>query len=147
MDELTTSIVGIDFPNPDKSKSNRRMEIMLCAAGDPVELRPEPTNEFDSNAIAVWSERGVQMGYISAERAPLIGKRMQGDDVAAVFQGLVHSGAYIRLRFGGGLPTLPPAPAEPQRAPPAPRSMGARPRRLFDPHAFYPDEEGPQFGA
>ena len=26
MDELTTSIVGIDFPNDDKSKSNRRME-------------------------------------------------------------------------------------------------------------------------
>jgi len=42
MDELTTSIVGIDFPNEDKSKSNRRMESMLCAPGDVVELRLEP---------------------------------------------------------------------------------------------------------
>ena len=147
MDELTTSIVGIDFPNDDKSKSNRRMEIMLCAPGDPVELRPEPTNEHDANAIAVWSERGVQMGYVSAERAPLIGKRMQGDEVAAVFQGFVHTGAYIRLRFGGGLPTLPPVPVQPQRAPPAPRSMRPGPRPVFDPHAFYPDEEGPEWGA
>ncbi len=147
MDELTTSIVGIDFPNDDKSRSNRRMEIMLCAPGDPVELRPEPTNEFDSNAIAVWSERGVQMGYISAERAPLIGKRMQGDDVVAIFQVLHWNEAYIRIRFGGGLPTLPAAPAEPQRARPAPRPMRAGPRPVFDPHAFYPDEEGPEFGA
>ncbi len=147
MDELTTSIVGIDFPNEDKSKSNRRMEIMLCAPGDPVELRPEPTNPYDSHAIAVWSERGVQMGYVSAERAPLIGKRMQADAVAAVFQGLVNTGAYIRLRFGGGLPTLPAVPADPQRAPPAPRSMRARPRLVLDPHAFYPDEEGPELGA
>ncbi|MEG3165520.1 HIRAN domain-containing protein [Sphingomonas sp. PB2P19] len=147
MDELTTSIVGIDFPHPDKSQSNRRMEIMLCAPGDPVELRPETKNEHDSNAISVWSERGVQIGYISAERAPLFGKRMQVGEVAAVFQGLVHSGAYIRLRFGGGLRTLPPARVEQQRAPPAPRSMRAGTRPVFDPHAFYPDEEGPEFGA
>ncbi|WP_380786345.1 HIRAN domain-containing protein [Sphingomonas sp. R86521] len=117
MGELATSTVGIDFSNPDKSKSNRRLEIMLCAPGGPVDLRPEPNNEFDSNAIAVWSDRGVQMGYVSAERVPLIGKRMQLDEVAAVFEGLAHSGTYIRLRFEGGLPILLPAPAEPQRAP------------------------------
>jgi hypothetical protein len=146
-DELTTSIVGIDFPNPDKSASNRRMEIMLCAPGDPVELRLEPTNQHDANAIGIWSERGVQMGYVSAERAPWIGKRMQEDEVAAVFQGLVQSGAYVRIRFGGGLPTLPPAPVEPPRAPPAPRPMRAAPRPVHDPHAFYPDEDGPEFGA
>lgn len=57
-DELTTSIVGIDFPSEDKSKSNRRMECMLCAPGDLVELRPEPKNPYDENAIAIWSERG-----------------------------------------------------------------------------------------
>jgi hypothetical protein len=92
MDELTTSIVGIDFPNEDKSKSNRRMECMLCAPGDPVELRTEPKNPFDSNAVAIWSERGVQLGYVSAERAPLIGKRMGQDEVNAVFQAIHGSG-------------------------------------------------------
>jgi hypothetical protein len=30
VEELTTSIAGIDFSSDDKSKSNRRMECMLC---------------------------------------------------------------------------------------------------------------------
>ncbi|WP_165911546.1 hypothetical protein [Sphingomonas sp. PP-CC-3A-396] len=47
MAELTTSIVGIDFPNEDASKSNRRMECMICVLGDLVELRLEPKNLFD----------------------------------------------------------------------------------------------------
>ena len=34
IDELTTSIVGIDFPKEDKPKRNRRMECMLCAPGE-----------------------------------------------------------------------------------------------------------------
>jgi len=75
MNDLTTSIVGIDFPNEDKSKSNRRMECMICAPGDVVELRLEPTNPYDDNAVAIFSERGVQLGYVSAERAPLINAR------------------------------------------------------------------------
>jgi hypothetical protein len=76
MDELTTSIVGIDFPNEDKSKSNRRMECMICAPGDAVELRLKPANPYDEHAVAIFSERGTQLGYVSAARAPLIGKRM-----------------------------------------------------------------------
>jgi hypothetical protein len=146
MDELTTSIVGINFPNEDKSKSNRRMECMLCAPGDPVELRPESKNPFDANAVAIWSERGVQLGYVSAERAPLISKRLGQDEVNAVFQAIHGSGAYIRIRFGGGLPTLPdPVPDVPRREPP--RQMCPATRPVYDPHAFYPDEEGPEFGA
>jgi hypothetical protein len=119
---------------------------MLCAPGDRVELRPEPKNPFDSNAVAIWSERGVQLGYVSAERAPLIGKRMGQDEVNAVFQAIHGSGAYIRIRFGGGLPTLPdPVPDVPRREPP--RQMRPAQRPVYDPHAFYPDEEGPEFGA
>ena len=139
MDELTTSIVGIDFPNTDKSRSNRRMEILLCAPGDRVTLRREPKNPHDPNAVGVWSERDIQMGYISAERAPLIGQRMQADETVAVFQAMHGGGAYIRIRFGGGDPTLPPPVADAGRraAPPAPdRSDG-----------FYPDEDGPEWGA
>jgi hypothetical protein len=88
LDELTTSIVGIDFPNEDKSKSNRRMECMLCAPGDAVELRLEPTNPYDENAVAIFSERGTQLGYVSAERAPLIGKRMKEGETIAVLQAM-----------------------------------------------------------
>lgn len=132
MDELTLSIVGIDFPNPDKSGSSRRMEIMMCHPGDSVELRPEPRNTFDSNAIAVWSERGVQIGYLTAERAPFVGKRMQSEEMVAVFQALQGNAAYVRVRFGGGRPTLPPIASSAEARPAEP---------------FYPDEEGPEWGA
>ncbi len=118
MEELTTSIVGIDFPNEDKSKSNRREEIMLCAPGDPVELRPEPKNPYDSNAIAVWSERGVQMGYISAERTPLVGKRVQVNEAAAVFQGLSIPEPISGSGSGAGCPPGPlPQPNRSSRHP------------------------------
>lgn len=60
MDELTTFIAGIDFPNEDKSKSNRRMECMLCAPGDAVKLRLEPSTPYDENAVAIFSERGLR---------------------------------------------------------------------------------------
>jgi len=43
------------------------MECMLCAPGDVVELRLEPTNPYDENAVAIFSERGTQLGYVSAD--------------------------------------------------------------------------------
>jgi hypothetical protein len=134
MDELTIMIVGIDFPNADKSRSNRRMEIMMCHRGDRVELRREPRNAFDGNAVGVWSERGVQLGYVGAERAPLISKRMQHDDTVAIFQGLQGGAAYIRIRFGGGAPTLPLVSTAPTR-------------NAASPPDIYPDDDGPEWGA
>jgi hypothetical protein len=145
MNDLTTSIVGIYFPDEDESKSNRRMECMLCAPGDAVELRLEPTNPYDENAVAIFSERGTQLGYVSAERAPLIGKRMKEGETIAVFQAMHGSGAYIRVRFGGGVPTLPdPVPDVPKR-PPARQARPAQ-RPLFDPHAFTLMRKGRSLG-
>ena len=74
---------------------------------DVVELRLEPSNPFDANAVAIFSDRGTQLGNVSAERARLIGKRMKEDDATAAFQSMHGNGAYIRIRFGDGLPTLP----------------------------------------
>lgn len=103
---LSLAVVGADYPN--KRGPGRRFEIALCRPGDPVELRPEPKNPADRNAIAVYSERGVQLGYLTAERAPLIGKYMRdGHDVTAVFQAAVSFGAYIRVAFDGAAPELP----------------------------------------
>lgn len=133
MDELTLAVVGIDFPNEDKARSNRRFELLASAIGDPVSLRPEPRNRHDANAVAVFSARDVQVGYLSAERAPLIGMRIRrGEQVRAVFQGITGSVAYIRVRFGGGAPTLPSI-AE------------ARPEQVED--GFYADPDGPDWGA
>lgn len=144
MQELTLAVVGIDFPNADGS--NRRSEAMMTLPGDPVELVPEPKNSHDSNAVAVIGPHGVQLGYINAERAPYIGGKMnRGEDVAAIFQGIDGGSAFIRVRFGGGAPTLPPVSSKP----PAPERPARLPRQSepYDPHAFYPDEEGPEWGA
>ncbi|WP_440978282.1 HIRAN domain-containing protein [Sphingomonas pseudosanguinis] len=135
MDEMTLAVVGIDFPNEDKARSNRRFEWLASAIGDPVTLQPEPRNRHDPNAIAVFSARGVQGGYLSAERAPLVGARIRrGEEVQAVFQGLDKAVAYIRVRFGGGAPTLPVSK-------PAPTGRGD------GNDDFYPDAEGPDWGA
>ena len=115
MVELSLAVVGIDFPNRDGS--NRRFELLQCNPGDLVSLRPEPRNPHDRFAVAVLSMRGHQLGYLTAERAPWIGGRLRaGEEVAAIFQGVSGSAAYIRVAFGGGTPTLPVARVLPPAA-------------------------------
>ena len=105
--ELTLAVVGIDYANKDGT--SRRFELEICQPGEPVELRPEPKNKHDALAVAVLSARGWQLGYITAERCGWIGAKINaGEEVAAIFQGMVGRAAYIRVRFGGGAPTLPP---------------------------------------
>lgn len=137
--ELSLAVVGIGYDNDKKAKGDRRFEMLLCGPGDPIELRLEPKNKHDENAVAVFTERGTQLGYLTAERAPWIGAKIRaGEDYVAVFQQPGVSAAVIRVRFGGGAPTLPP-----------PRP----PRQSFDESGhppdedFYPDPEGSDWGA
>lgn len=129
--QMSLAVVGVRHLNEDKSKSNRQFEIALCAPGDPVELRPEPKNKHDEHAIAVFSERGIQLGYLTAERAPRIGALIrQGRGVTTVFQGPARHGAWIRAAFDGEMPIVPAASA------PAP---AAEPEAQPEPD-WYPDE-------
>ena len=128
--ELTLAVVGIQYPNADGS--NRRFEIELCAPGDPIHLLREPANKHDEYAVAVFSQRGQQIGYLLAERAPWIGAKLSaGEEYHAIFQGLVGVAAYVRVRFGGGVPTLPPARSTP----------------TVECDDFQPDPDGPEWGA
>lgn len=103
---LTLSIVGTAFPN--KKGPDRKFELAICQPGEPIELRPEPKNPADPRAIAVYSCRGIQLGYLTAERAPRIGQLInQGMQVAAIFQELTKWGALIRAAFDGEMPRLP----------------------------------------
>jgi HIRAN domain len=130
--ELSLAVVGLDFLNGDKAKSNRRFEMALCRPGEPVELRPEPKNKHDERAVAVFSERGIQLGNLTAERCGWIGGKLAaGEEVIAVFQEATAAAAIIRVRFGGAAPTLP------QRK--------HRPAPDFD--DFQPDPDGPEWGA
>jgi len=142
MQELTLAVVGIDFPNTDGS--NRRSEAMMTLTGEPVALRPEPKNKHDSNAIAVVSPRGVQIGYLNAERAPYIGGRMsRGEEYEAIFQGVDGASAFIRIRFGGGRPTLPSVTQD------ASQALATKSHQTWAPEsdAFYPDDKGDPWGA
>ena len=136
MKELTLAIVGIDFPNNDRARSNRRSELLLLSPGAPMTLLPEPRNPVDPHAVAVFSPSGLQVGYLSAERAPLIGARIRaGDEVIAILQGVSGGAGYLRVRIGGGVPTLPLMSGQGEAA------AGAG-----EPD-FWPDPDGPEFGA
>ncbi|WP_298290336.1 HIRAN domain-containing protein [Novosphingobium sp.] len=135
---LSLAIVGADFPNDDKSGSNRRFEIALCKPGDVVHLVPEPTNNADPNAVAVFSERGIQIGYISAERCGRIGAIIRdGRDFSAVFQQAAPYGCVIRIAFDGQAPVVDlnakPIPRRPELA------EGADPDFGFEPDPEWPD--------
>lgn len=106
--QQSLAVVGADYPN--KRGPGRRFEIALCAPGEPIELRPEPKNPADERAVAVFSCRGIQIGYLSAERCGRIGQLIrQGRAVTAIFQGATRYGAMIRVAFDGDEPALPPA--------------------------------------
>lgn len=106
--QISLAVVGADFPN--KRGPARRFELAICRPGEPVELVPEPKNKADPLAVAVFSERGIQLGYLSAERCGRIGALIrQGIEVKAVFQEHLAFGGVIRVAFHGANPTLPPA--------------------------------------
>jgi hypothetical protein len=124
---LSLAIVGIDYPN--KRGPARRFELEICRPGEPIELRPEPNNKYDEHAIAVFSCRGIQLGYLASERAVFIGTlRRQGHDAKAIFQALEPKVGWIRVAFDGAEPVLPPAPSNE----PAPGADGFWPDPIYD---------------
>ena len=125
--DMSLAVVGALHENKDRS--NRLFEIALCEPGEAIELVPEPDNKFDPSAIAVFSARGTQIGYLSAERCGWIGSRMaQGDDIRAVFQEGNPGGAVIRVGFSGEAPVLP-----------VKRQSEAPVQAIDDDSGFYPD--------
>lgn len=119
--QLSLLVKGVDFANHKPRRHGtipRRFEIAACLPGEPVLLVPEPDNPADPNAIMILSARQVPIGYVAAERAPLIGRHIrQGDDVIAIFQEATPAGAVIRVTLDGSPPTLP-APSPRDRSPP-----------------------------
>lgn len=130
---MSLAVVGVQYPNKDKS--NRQFEIAVCKPGESVELRPEPKNIPDENAVAVFPQRGVQIGYLTAERCGRIGAMIrQGREIQAVFQREAQHGAWIRVAFDGELPIVDLNPSPFVRAPL--RAEGADPET-----DFYPDPD------
>jgi len=102
---LSLAVVGADHPN--KKGPTRRFEIAMCIPGEPVHLVPEPKNIADKQAIAVYSARHIQIGYIRAERCQMIHTAMRRLGVKAIFQQADKWGATIRAHLDGTEPVLP----------------------------------------
>ncbi len=65
------------------------------APGRRLALVPEPENEHDPNAVAIWdAERRLQAGYVPAEVAP----ELAGDEQAVALWEFVEEGRRIGLR-------------------------------------------------
>ncbi|SEK02099.1 HIRAN domain-containing protein [Sphingobium sp. AP50] len=133
--ELSLAVVGALYPNADGS--NRLFEIRMLNPGDRILLQIEPSNPTDPSAVAVYSHRGYQIGYLSAERCGWVGGKIRlGLDVRAIFQHHLGDGAIIRIRFDGSEPSLPPRPPEPALLP----EQDEDGRRMEDPESgFWPD--------
>lgn len=120
VDELTMAVVGARFENPRRKgrpTGNRQTEALMCEPGEAIELRPEPKNKHDANAIAVFSARKVQMGYLSADKTAIIHRAVgEARLPIAIFQEATGWGCWIRVGLGRE-PTLPPPrPREEPRA-------------------------------
>lgn len=108
--DFSLPIVGEGFENTDGS--SRQLELERCVPGEPVRLVRQPDNRHDHMAVAVFSCRGVQVGYLARERAAWIGSKIdRGYDVRAIVQrvrgGPGRLGLVIRLNLEGDDPELP----------------------------------------
>lgn len=67
--------------------TSRQEELSRCETGDPLALIREPDNPHDPMAVAVFTARGIRVGYLSRERAGWIGSKMdRGYKVAAIVE-------------------------------------------------------------
>lgn len=131
---MSLAVVGAKHKNADGS--DRRVEIEECMPGEHVELVPEPDNEADRHAIAVYSCRDIQIGYVSADRAPRIGQLLGSTEAVAVFQRQAKFGAWIRIAFDGETPVITDAMLDDHDEGGDGKNAGGEPD-------FYPDEEWP----
>lgn len=58
---------GERFANKDGS--SRQDELGRCRPGEAIRLEREPDNPRDPMAVALYSRRGVQIGYLGREHA------------------------------------------------------------------------------
>jgi hypothetical protein len=114
--QLSIKVVGANHPNANGG--NRRSEIAFCDPGEPLDLRPEPKHPKDEHAIAVFSARNFQIGYVASDRAVLLGRMLRdGHTLTAIFQDVATWGAIARVGIDCA-PTLPPKSETPEEGEP-----------------------------
>ena len=67
---------GERFANSDGS--SRQDELGRCRPGEAIRLEREPDNPRDPMAVALYSSRGVQVGYLGREQAKWLAPLIDG---------------------------------------------------------------------
>jgi len=79
-----TKVVGVTHEN-EYGESRQEIIRERLYEYDSLDLRREPDNEYDNNAIAVYTDTGEQIGYLSSEVAEELAPLMDdGWEVKAV---------------------------------------------------------------
>ncbi|WP_300116438.1 hypothetical protein [Sphingobium sp.] len=116
-------VVGAD--GATARNAERRAEIVRARPGDPLTLRREHGKRGGLPMVGVYSERGVQMGYIWPDRSQEVAGLVAV--ARAIYRSADAFGCVIHITVDGSTPTLPP----PYR----------RAGRRVDPPAAPPHEE------
>ena len=109
-------VVGAD--RATARSAERRAEIERAWPGDPLTLRRERGARGGRPVVGVYSERGVQMGYVWPDRVQEVAGLVAV--ARAVFRSTDTFGCIIHLTVDGSTPILPAPPRSPERRAQAP---------------------------
>lgn len=95
--------------------TSRQAELARCQPGDVVDLVREPENPHDRMAVAIFTRRGIRVGYLRRDRAVWIGSKLdRGYDVRAIVERVKGThlpdatlGLVVRVNMEGDDPELP----------------------------------------
>lgn len=71
---IRSKVVGVTKRNEDGT--NRQEILEMCSDGDELNLERDPYNEYDENAIEVWTDFGEQIGFLKKELASELARLM-----------------------------------------------------------------------
>ena len=104
VDNIDVDIVGESFDNRDGT--SRQAELRRCEALETASVTRERDNPVSQDAVAVFSARGVQIGYIGKSRSVTIGEALDDGRVESCIissvgkgsSGLLGATLLIRIR-------------------------------------------------
>lgn len=108
------SLPAIGERHDNEDSTSRQEELARCEPGEAVRLVREPENPHDRMAVAVFSCRGIKVGYLKRDRAAWIGSKIdRGYDVRAIVERVKGShldgatlGLVMRVNMEGEEPEL-----------------------------------------
>lgn len=68
------NVAGISKRNPDRTY--RQLIAAKLREGDPIRLARNPQNQYDANAIEIFTQDNEQIGFVPAERAEELAPQM-----------------------------------------------------------------------